>query len=139
MNGRDRKDVGLLVLRIGIGGIFILHGYLKLSGGPAAWNGIGQVMGIFGITWAPKFWGFMAAISEFGGGICLALGLFFQIACVFITLTMLVALSLHISQGAPYATVSHPLKILVVMGSLLITGAGRYSLADMLKGPRKSG
>ena len=35
-------DLGLLLLRIGLGVVFVVHGFPKLAGGPAAWAGLGR-------------------------------------------------------------------------------------------------
>ena len=64
------RHIGLLVLRIGIGCMFILHGAPKLFGGAEKWTQIGMAMASLGIGFIPAFWGFMAAISEFFGGVC---------------------------------------------------------------------
>ena len=69
------RDEGLLILRIGLGIMFILHGLPKMMGGPEQWAGLGMAMGNLGITFAPAFWGFMAAFAELVGGICLLLGI----------------------------------------------------------------
>ncbi|MFW5967447.1 MAG: DoxX family protein, partial [Persicimonas sp.] len=63
-------DVGLLLMRIGLGASFIVHGWPKISGGPAQWEQLGsRLEAVAGIGFLPEFWGFMAAFAEFGGGI----------------------------------------------------------------------
>ena len=69
-------DAALLVLRLGIGLIFAVHGAQKLFGwwkGPGftGWQG---AMGHMGFRPAPLFAG-VSAVAEFGGGLGLALGL----------------------------------------------------------------
>ncbi|MEZ4689878.1 MAG: DoxX family membrane protein [Ignavibacteria bacterium] len=60
------SDLGILIIRIGIGISFILvHGLGKITGGPALWEKLGGAMSSFGINFLPTFWGFMAAFSEF--------------------------------------------------------------------------
>ena len=39
------KDTGLLILRIGLGGMYLWHGWPKLSGGPERWTKLGGAMG----------------------------------------------------------------------------------------------
>ena len=64
-------NIGILFIRIGIGLMFILHGWPKFTGGPEKWAGLGAYgMGTLGINFLPVFWGFMAAAAEFLGGIC---------------------------------------------------------------------
>ena len=62
-------DIALLILRVGIGIMFILHGYPKMMGGMEKWILLGSYgMSSLGIDYFPAFWGFMSAFSEFFGG-----------------------------------------------------------------------
>jgi putative oxidoreductase len=122
------SDWGLLLMRIGLGIMFVTHGYPKLFGGPEAWKGIGAAMGIFGITFAPAFWGFMAAFAEFFGGIFLALGLALRPYCVMLTITMVVASAFHLNRGDGLAGASHAIELGIVFVSLALIGAGNLSL-----------
>ena len=129
-------DVGLLVLRVGIGIVFILHGYPKIAGGPEVWGAIGGAMTNLGIDFAPVFWGFMAALAEFGGGILLIFGLFTRIASILLTITMIVAtVKLH-ADGVNFSTLAHPLKMAVVFLALTFSGPGRLSLRQAASGLR---
>lgn len=127
------RHVGLLVLRIGIGLMFILHGAPKLFDGPEKWVKIGAAMASLGIGFAPAFWGFMAAVSEFFGGICLILGFVFRPACILLTITMLVAAISHLSRGDGIGGASHAIELGIVFLSLILIGAGRYSLDEKLR------
>ena len=62
-------DLGLLIGRLGVGVIFIVFGWQKLSGGQAAWTHYGHAMASLGINFMPNIWGLVAALSEFAGGI----------------------------------------------------------------------
>jgi len=126
------RDNGLLILRIGIGIMFIWHGFAKLSRGPESWIILGEALSTIGIDFAPKFMGFIAAISEFGGGILLILGLFTRPACFFLLCTMLVATFMHLSNGDPRQIFSHPLELAILFFSLLFIGPGKFSLDEML-------
>jgi putative oxidoreductase len=63
------KNTGLLITRVGLGAMFIFHGYPKLMGGPEGWAGLGASTKFIGITFAPVFWGFTAALVETLGGL----------------------------------------------------------------------
>jgi putative oxidoreductase len=84
-------DIGLLIMRVGLGILFIFHGAPKLFGGPEFWGKIGGSTANFGITFLPVFWGFMAAIAEFGGGVCLIFGVLFIPACLLLVIDLVVA------------------------------------------------
>lgn len=87
----EHRDKGILMLRIGIGVMFMCHGFPKLTGGPEVWTKLGGAMSAIGIHFAPAFMGFMAAASEFGGGLLLILGLLTRPACFFLLTTMVAA------------------------------------------------
>ncbi|SFP84067.1 DoxX family protein [Hymenobacter arizonensis] len=129
-------DLGLLLLRVGIGVMFMVHGYPKLVGGPAAWAGVGGVMDTVGLGFAPAFWGFLAAIAEFGGGLLLALGLWFRLACLGLLFTMIMATVMHVSKGDGFSGYSHSLESAFVFLGLIFAGPGRYSLDERLYGSR---
>ncbi len=130
------KDFGLLFLRIGIGGMFIFHGAPKMFGGPERWERIGASMAIVGIKFVPVFWGFMASFSEFIGGICIVLGLFFRPMCILLTITMTIAASGHLSRGEGLRRAAHAIENGIVFLSLIFIGPGKYSLDEWLK-PQK--
>ncbi|WP_103027497.1 DoxX family protein [Salinibacter altiplanensis] len=119
-------DLALLVLRIGIGVSFVfVYGADKMLGGPARWAELGTTMEIFGVTAWPVAWGFMAAATEFVGGVCLMLGLLFRPILGLLLGTMFVAASSHIAAGeGPW----HATEMATVFAALLLTGPGRYSI-----------
>lgn len=132
------RDLGLLMLRVGIGVMFIGHGLPKLMDGPVAWEGIGGAMGNFGVTFAPAFWGFMAALSEGLGGLLLALGLFTRPACALMAFTMVVATSVHLGKGDGFFTgASHAVEACVIFVSMIAIGPGTMTLDALLRGGKK--
>lgn len=131
------RDVGLLILRVGIGIMFIVHGMPKLIGGSEKWLALGGAMKALGVDFAPMFWGFMAAISQFAGGILLALGYFTRLACFFLLNTMIVAAVMHISKGDPFAKYSHAVEAGILFFSLLFIGPGKFSLDNRIRATRK--
>lgn len=122
------SDLGLLLLRIGIGIMFILHGYPKIIAGSETWMHIGQALEVFHISFSPTLMGFIASISEFLGGILLILGLMTRPASIFMCLTMLVATAMHIGNGDGFQEYSHALESAILFFSLFFIGAGEYSL-----------
>ena len=127
-------ELGLTVLRVGIGILFIGHGFPKLIGGASKWLWLGQQMGNLGITFAPLFWGFCAAFSECVGGICLVPGLGTRVASCFMAFTMFVAVIHHIAKGDSYGYISFPLSQMIIFIALVIAGGGRFSLDYYLFG-----
>lgn len=122
------RDHGLLAIRVGLGAMFVFHGYPKLAGGAAQWTKLGKSMKYVGIDFAPEFWGFMAGISETGGGLLLALGLLFRPACIALLGTMIVAAMSHLGRGQTLLQASHAIEDGIVFLGLFFTGAGAYSI-----------
>lgn len=134
------RDFGLLILRAGIGIMFILHGLPKLMGGPEKWAQVGQAMELVGISQAPEFWGFMAGFAEVVGGLLLALGFLFRSACILLLITMLVATTRHAVGGDGFGGYSHAAEAAILFFALLFIGPGKYSLDGkifMKKQPRR--
>ncbi|HHW81249.1 MAG TPA: DoxX family protein [Bacteroidales bacterium] len=128
INREALVNVGLLVLRVGIGIIFVFHGLPKLMGGVETWTQLGSTMSVMGITFAPVFWGFMAAATEVGGGLFIIFGLLHRLVALMLIFTMVVALLVHVAAGDPFAVYSNALKALVVFVAFAISGPGIYSL-----------
>jgi len=132
------KDIGLLILRVGIGSMFLFHGAPKMFGGPEKWEMLGKAMSSVGIQFVPVFWGFMASVSEFFGGICIILGFFFRPACILLTITMAVAASMHLNRGNGLGGASHAIESGIVFLSLVFVGPGKYSLDEKFRPQRDS-
>ena len=95
-------------------------------------------MGNIGLGFAPAFWGFMAALAEFGGGLLLVAGLFTKPAAAMMLFTMLIAVLMHIVNGDALNVILHPLKGVVVFGGLIFSGAGRFSVDNLLSARGKN-
>lgn len=125
------SDAGLLVLRAGIGALFmILHGYPKLAGGPDKWASVGRAVGYLGIDFGYTAWGFAAAVTETLGGLLLILGWAHRPAALALFVTMCVA-SIWKFYPEPlggWSSAAHPAAMAVVCLGLLFTGPGKYSL-----------
>ena len=85
-------------------------------------------MANFGVTFAPAFWGFMAAATEFVGGVCLILGFAMRPACLMLLTTMIVAMMHHLAQGDGLFGAAHAIEDGIVFLALVIIGPGRYSI-----------
>ena len=130
---RRHMDVGLLVLRLGLGIMLLFHGAPKLLAGHDRWSQLGTAMSSVGVSAAPVFWGLMASFSEFLGAVCLILGIFSRMASFLLFVTMAIAASWHLSRGDGLMGSSHAIELGIVFLALVISGPGRFSLDDRLR------
>jgi uncharacterized membrane protein YphA (DoxX/SURF4 family) len=76
-------------------------------------------------------WGFLAAASEFFGGLALVFGGLTRPAAFFLVCTMIVATVQHYGRGDGYSGGAfHSIEMGLVCLSLLIMGPGKYSLDE---------
>ncbi|MCE5195211.1 MAG: DoxX family protein [Nitrospiraceae bacterium] len=122
------SDLGLLVMRLGLGAMFMYHGLPKLLAGPEKWIKVGSAMKYINVDFAPVFWGFMASFAEVFGAICLIFGFFFVPACILLTFTMTIAAVMHIGRGDSLQTASHAIENGIVFFSLMLIGPGKHSI-----------
>jgi putative oxidoreductase len=125
--------VGLLVLRLVAGSAMVLHGWPKIQ---HATSWMGPKAPVPGVLQA------VAALAEFGGGLCWVLGLLTPLASFLILGNMAAALGMvHLPQGHPFVASQHgetsferALGYLAIAVLLLLAGPGRLSLDWLLFG-----
>ncbi len=134
LQSNDRVDLGLFVLRAGLGLMFVfVHGSPKLIEGVSKWRALGSAFNrLLGISFAPAFWGFAAAISEFGGGLCLIAGIFFRPACALMLFTMAIAVGATIRGGYGINGAAQPVELGIALLALFLAGPGRFTLPILL-------
>lgn len=122
--------VGLLVLRLVAGSAMMIHGWPKIQHA-TSWMGPDAPV--------PGALQFLAAFSEFGGGLAWVLGLLTPIASFGILCTMTVAtFMVHVSAGHPFVSntggpsFEPALGYLAVAVALMLVGPGRLSLDCLL-------
>ena len=127
------KDIGLLIIRLGLGTAFIaIHGIGKLSGGPELWVKLGGAMKNLGITFYPEFWGFMSMFAEFFIPFFLIMGFMYRPAALIISFNMLVAMLTHLSKLDPWSRVAPAMELMIVFIGLFFLGPGKYSVDRLI-------
>jgi putative oxidoreductase len=122
------RNFGLLIIRVGLGIMFVYHGLPKLEGGPKMWEQIGLAMGNVGIHFLPAFWGFMAAATEAVGGVLLILGLAFRPVCLLLVINLVIAALFHFHKGDGWGGAAHAVEDAIMFAGLLFIGPGKYSV-----------
>ncbi|MFT6230817.1 MAG: putative oxidoreductase [Myxococcota bacterium] len=120
--------LGLTIIRIGLGGMMMFHGYPKVLGGDEKWEMLGGAMAVVGITAAPVLWGAAAAFTELIGGLFLALGFLTRPMAALLLFTMFVAAGMHLAKGDGVAGASHAIEDGIVFLGLLLAGGGPWAV-----------
>ena len=95
---RIGEDLGLLLLRLALGTIFVAHGVSKLlaPGGP---SGFAELLGSLGLPLAGLL-AYATIIGEIGGGALVALGIFPRLGALALAVIMGVAIvKVHLPNG----------------------------------------
>ena len=126
-----RGAVGLLILRLVAGSALMLHGWPKIQHA-TSWMGPGAPV--------PGSLQFLAAFSEFFGGLAFLTGLLTPIAALGVACTMGFALvAVHFKHGDPFVSMhgesfESPLGYFAIALTMMLTGPGRLSLDALLFG-----
>ncbi len=123
------------ILRVPLGIVFAAHGAQKLFGwfGGYGLEGTGQWMASIGFT--PGYlMALLAGSAEFFGGLALLLGLLTRPAALATAFTMLMAISFHLDNGLFAANNGYEYALILFIASvtLLLQGAGRFSMDQLL-------
>lgn len=132
------QRVAPLLLRLAVGSIFIAHGYQKLA--MIGVENFGNFLGSMGVPAAGLFAWFIT-ILEIGGGAALILGIAVHWISKLFAAEMLTAFFLvHITNGIFVEDGGFELVMLLFAAvvSLIITGAGKWSLDDMMMKKKKA-
>lgn len=133
----NNADLALLVLRIAVGVVIAMHGFMKLGwvgkgGSPAGTAGFfGSYLGLR----PGMFWAWVAIFAEGLGGVLVALGLFgpFPAAAVAADLVV-VTIVAHVPKGfwAGNGGWEFPAPLAAGAFAIALIGNGRYSLDAVL-------
>jgi putative oxidoreductase len=131
--GNAVADVGLLVLRAFAGlAMAFAHGLGKL---PPSDGFVGATEGL-GFP-VPEVFAWAAGLSEFVGGLLLAIGLATRPAALAVAFTMGVA-AFGAHGADPFSDQEKALLFLAIAVCFVLTGAGRYSIDRLISGrPRR--
>lgn len=116
-------NLGLLILRVFIGAALLTHGWGKMVGGLGDFIASVSQMGLP----FPHVLGFLAAFTESGGAILLAIGLLTRPAALLIVINMAVA-ALVVHGGQGFAAQELAWLYCVPALFFLLKGGGKWSL-----------
>jgi len=130
VNIKKNHDLGMLLLRLAVGVIFIAHGWDKFAD-------MGQTIAFFGQLGMPPVAAYLVAAVELLGGIALVIGLYTDLAALLLSIVMVVALvyvkmiTLKVGLKGGYEL---DLVLLASLLALVFTGPGKHVALKVLKG-----
>ena len=127
---KTNADLGRLLLRLGLGGLILFHGYAKLKGGIDPITQLVIAMGL------PAFVAYGVYIGEVVGASLVIVGWFSRIGASLIAINMVFAISLahrpellKLAASGGYALELQALYLIVAI-ALVIMGPGGYSIDE---------
>ena len=125
-------SLALLIARIGLGIVFIAHGWQKFD--EMGVKAVGAGFTKMGVP-APELAAYYSTFAELVGGAALLIGAFTAVAGLLLVGDMLGAfLIVHIEKGVFVAEGGYELVVALGVGALLLAvfGAGKYSVDGLL-------
>ena len=113
-------DTGLLILRLGVGAIFITTGWMKFSD----LNGTVKFFASLGFA---SFWAYLVTAVELLGSVTviLGIGIYTRVAAKLLAIIMLVAVYI---LRADFTMAMTPILMFFATLALVFTGSGKYSV-----------
>jgi putative oxidoreductase len=124
------RPLGVLIARIVLGVIMLVHGWHKIFPHGSLYN-FAQTVAHLGL---PYWLGYVAAFTEFFGGVLLILGLLVPIAALGVAIDMAVAvLKVHLHHGltGPMGF-EFPLSLFALALLILASGSGHLAIDSRL-------
>lgn len=121
-----KPHLGILLLRIVVGAVFVYAGYQKLHDMP-------QTIQFFGMMGFSPFWTWVAALTEFIGGLMIMVGYGMRIAGFLLAVTMLVA-TYKVAPQSGFMGALSPVLLATVSLYFVTSGCGKYSACGMMHG-----
>ena len=135
MTEEKKLDLGLLVLRVSLGIVFVAHGWLKVFtfGLPRAIQ-VFEAHTIWHINMVPGWFAPPAAFIEWVGGIMLILGVRTRLALPFLGAVAFGAGAVHFENGWNYTSKpdggwEYGIFLFLCCVVLYLTGPGKYTLS----------
>jgi len=126
-------NFSLLILRIGVSGLMLTHGYPKLmqlfSGEPVSFASVLGLSATISLI--------LAVFAEFFCSLFIIFGFYTRLAAIPLIVTMSVA-AFHIHSDDPFSVKEKALLFLLFYIMLLLTGGGKFSVDyQLLRNKRK--
>jgi putative oxidoreductase len=121
-------NLGLLIIRLGVGMVFVKSGAGKMLAGTETLISLGKTMEYIGIRAYPLFWGICAMLTELLGGSFLIIGFLTRPAALILAFSMFMAILHHFYAGDSWQAIMYPFSYLLICAGIFFAGPGAYVL-----------
>ncbi|MEP6822653.1 MAG: DoxX family protein [Chthoniobacterales bacterium] len=122
------RETGLLIMRLGLGVLFIILTGPVLLHGPRAWASLGAGIRYLGLHNHYQIWGFLGALMGCAGGALMIFGLFFRPGVLLVLAITLVHLLGVLGSVGTLRTNLAAVELAVMLTGLLFVVPGKYSV-----------
>lgn len=122
------RETGLLLMRVGLGVLFLLMAAPVLLGGPSRWAAFGSAMRNVGMGAYFQFWGFLGALMGVAGGALMIFGLFFRLGVLLVLILTLIHLLGVLDSWRDFRAHLAAIELALMLVGLLFVGPGKYSV-----------
>ena len=112
------KNFGLLIIRVGLGMLFIWHGFPKLMGGVKVWEQLGGATKHAGIHFFALLYGLLYALIETFGGFLLVIGLTFRPVCLLLAFVFIWVAAPQFASGGGLGAASHAIENIIMFAGI---------------------
>lgn len=139
MTEQKQSDLGLLILRVSLGLVFIAHGYLKVfTFGLSRAINVFEAHTIMHINLVPGWLAPPSAFIEWVGGILLILGIKTRLVTPFLAAVAFGAGAVHFENGWNYTSKpdggwEYGIFLCICCIVMYLTGPGKHTLPNFLK------
>lgn len=118
---KNGTDLGLFLVRFGLGLVFAIHGWAKFSA-------LGGTVGFFGSLGLPAAAAYLVSAIELVGGVALILGLFARWAALGVAAVMVGAMVLLKLKAGFLGGYEFDLMLFLAALGIALAGSGKYAL-----------
>lgn len=122
------RETGLLIMRVGLGVLFIVLTGPVLLSGPSRWASFGSAIRNLGLHTHFQFWGFLGALLGCLGGALMIFGLFFRPGVLLALAITLVHLIGELDGRGTIRANLAAVELALMLIGLLFVGPGKYSV-----------
>lgn len=130
-NTNRHRDMGLLMLRMGVGMMMMLEG-IQIIRDKRIWIELDQMMSLFNFGGNEVLWGWTIGSMATAGGVFFAVGLLHRLSTFVLLMFATISAAGAVFLELPWHSFAAATQAWLVFAAFLFIGSGSYSLDRML-------